>query len=380
MASRNGSTTDHLKPYSRAKADLIRSYVTKYLSILEVARGQRPVYVLDLMCGEGIYGDGSKGSAVQIAEAVREYHFARDSQNPLKVVLNDNGRSSVEPDRMKIDRVEEAIAGIVEALAKAAPHIEFDLSRMKASERASRHRAEIRGKRRAKSLYILDPAGYTQFEIQKVRTLLEDEGTEVFLFLPLPEMYRFAKNQDETHPLGKIMLWLWGGEPLEFDSPATFAKEIFARIRERFGRDVYTTPVFLYKSKHDAYLLVHFTRHELGLERMVDALWEMDPVNGHGFGPDMNQGSIFGQNQFADDLLSFIQSSPRGRSNEEVAIYATLQQMRPKHAADVLRGPKKQGLIEVVDMATQEPKRAFYLPYRSRQKATVVIRSVKNRG
>lgn len=380
MANRKASTSDHLKAHSVAKAELIRDYLKIYLAILEQAKGRRRVFVIDLMCGEGIYKDGKKGTAVQIAETVRHHHHSLKSRNRLTVVLNDNGRSRVEPEKLKVERVEAAVEKIAQALPD---HIRFVFSSGEA-ERVAQEWIHLSmppasSSDSAKRLFVIDPTGYTQFDVRAVRWLLQHEGTEVFLFLPLPEMYRFVSAVGSDHPLRQIMEWLWRGSPPEFSDQQDFRLQLIGRLRGRFGVDVYTTPIDLAKTVTDHYVLVHATRNLLGLERMVDGKWKMDPAGGQGFVPDVGQTDMFNSptgvsESFTHALLSYVTDSPDGKTNEDVAVFALTRGMRTMHAKEVLEAAKRQGLIDVVDFETGESARAFYLPYKSQKSHKVLIR------
>lgn len=386
MANRKSSTSDHLKGHSVAKAELIRDYLKIYLAILEQAKGLRDVYVLDVMCGEGIYKGGRKGTAVQIAETVRHHHFSLESKNSLTIVFNDLGRSKIDSSRLKIDRVRDAVAPIDEALPD---YIRFRYSAEEATTVADewlrRTVPLISHPSRAKRLFVIDPTGYTQFDIRDVRRLLQYEGTEVFLFLPVPEMYRFVGSVDLDHALSRLAQWLWRGEPPSFRDQSDFRDRLVDQVRGRFGADVYTTPIPLAKSETDQYVLVHATRSLLGLERMVDAKWKLDPAQGGGYTPQAGQGDLFNSasgvsDSFAHELLAYVRDSPGGRTNEEVAVFALTREKRPMHAREVLAEAKKRGTIEVVDAESGERANAFYLPYKSRKKHEVIIRSTKRSG
>ncbi len=306
---------------------MIRRYVSVYLNILEVARGQRHVYVLDLLCGEGIYADGHEGTAVQIARSVKEHHFAKKSSNSLTVVLNDRGRSRIERFRTKIERVEEAVAPIV---APLPDHIEFVFSADDADVVADRWMEESESRAghssRVKRLFIIDPTGYTQFDVPRVARLLQTEGTEVFLFVPVPEMYRFVGSVEEGHPLRDLAKWAWEGNVPSFDSQEDFRLQLVQCMAERFGEDVYVVTVDLAKSAKDHYVLVYATRNDLGLEKVVNEKWKMDPTGGRGLVSGTGQTNMFSTasgvtDSFEDDLLSYVRAAPGGRLNKDVAIF-----------------------------------------------------------
>ena len=56
--------------HSEAKVALYKSYLSRYLNILGRVPSVRKVFLFDLLAGEGIYEDGSKGSALSALEVV----------------------------------------------------------------------------------------------------------------------------------------------------------------------------------------------------------------------------------------------------------------------------------------------------------------------
>ena len=222
---------------------------------------------------------------------------------------------------------------------------------------------------------MIDPKGYTQFPVQRVPTLLRYEGTEVFLFLPVPEMYRFVGSVDEEHPLGQILTWLWGARRPTFATQKSFADPLVRQLRMAFGEGVYTTPIYLAKSPTDRYVLVHSTRSLLGLERMVGAIWKVDPERGEGFGPGSGQGDLFVKaHDFNAELMAYVAGTPEGRTNKEVSVFTLTRAIPTRKADEVLRSQRRAGRIEVVDEEKGTPVRAFYLPFKSQKDHRVVIR------
>ena len=358
-ASTRSSTSDHLDPHSQAKATLISRYVSVYLNILERVPGVDEVHIIDLLCGEGIYADGNKGTAVQIVEAVVNHHFANNrSQNRIRVLLNDLGRSEVDPSRFKIDGVREHCT----PLAKRLPdHIHIEYQKADALEVA---RTELKTGQTIpglKRLFVIDPKGYSQFPIQDVVTLMKSTGVEAFLFIPVPQMYRFVKSSDETSSLGEIISYLWKEEELSVVDEDAFFEELVYRIDREMGSDVYTTPIDLRKTRRDLYLLLHFTKSLRGLEKMVDEVWKLDPARGKGFRPDVAQGELFAAtDSFADALLNRIRESS-GVTNKDVAVFTLTKMYRLTHATQVLTAARKAGRIRAIRIDDGKEALGFYL-------------------
>ena len=56
--------------HSEAKVSLYRAYLATYLSILSRVPSIQRIFLFDLMCGEGIYANGGKGSPVIATEVI----------------------------------------------------------------------------------------------------------------------------------------------------------------------------------------------------------------------------------------------------------------------------------------------------------------------
>lgn len=351
------STSNRLDPHSRAKAELIRHYVGVYLNILERAPGVSAVHILDLLCGEGLYGDGNKGTALQIVETVREHHYANGrSENRVRVRLNDLGQSDVETGRSKIERVEEACASQV---AHLPSHIAVEFSCDDAVRVAIQELRKHPPRPDLRRLFVIDPTGYSQFRIEDVVRLMSWPNVETLLFIPVPHLYRFSRNAVEGSSLDQIIRFLWG-DCVPGGNFATFREELIERISIKMGPDVYTTPIWIEKTKNQEHLLLHFTKSLRGLEKMVDEAWKLDPTRGKGFRADAGQGDLFSPaTGFSVDLLRFI-SVPGGRSNEEIAVFTFTRQYRSKHAGEVLKAAMKQGRVRRLEK-DGTPAKGFYL-------------------
>ncbi len=64
--------------HSKAKVELYTSYLATYLNILSRVPFITRIHIFDLMCGEGIYADGSKGSPIVTMEKIKDHYFQND--------------------------------------------------------------------------------------------------------------------------------------------------------------------------------------------------------------------------------------------------------------------------------------------------------------
>ncbi|MFQ5688280.1 MAG: DUF5131 family protein [Candidatus Scalindua sp.] len=94
--------------HSKAKVELYTNYLSRYLNILSRADFLDKIHIYDLMCGEGIYSDGSKGSPVIALEKIRDHYYSNGKICPdLEVWFNDRDKSEIEKQKYKIEKVKE---------------------------------------------------------------------------------------------------------------------------------------------------------------------------------------------------------------------------------------------------------------------------------
>lgn len=61
--------------HSKAKVELLRKYLEKYLNIIANNGFTKRIDIFDLFCGEGMYEKGGSGSPIEILNALRELHL-----------------------------------------------------------------------------------------------------------------------------------------------------------------------------------------------------------------------------------------------------------------------------------------------------------------
>lgn len=365
MALRKGdSTSTILAAHSRAKVELFKVYLGTYLNILERAEHINHLNFFDLCAGEGLYADGGKGSPVMIMETIKDHYFANKERCiSIDVYFNDPGMSQIEPGRLKIDRVREAVEkpfrpstvnvhfaadGYTEILCE----VKRQVSGLKSNERA---------------IVFIDPWGYKDIKPDDLIELMRNKRTEVLLFLPTGDMHRFADKSlsDEEFPGGRplrnFLQALYGKSSPDSTSSLAFADSLLKRFRLlpeiRFA-DKFT----LERDKGRYFCLYFFTSHPLGLQKMVEAKWAMDEKNGRGFRLPDPQGSLFDGYQHSDypDLLRAELTQRDGMTNADLKLFGLEQGYLPKHTKELLQQWKDKGILEL-ESFDGFPVKGFYL-------------------
>ncbi len=237
-----------------------------------------------------------------------------------------------------------------------------------------------------RNLIFIDPTGYKEIHRDDLFKLLQSKKSEVVLFLPISFMYRFKEvvqkdfdnpayvhlrrfiNEffDESHPIRQN----------EFMSVFTFMKHLAEAFK--FNDQFFCTSFSLQRNKNTYYALFFISPHILGLERIIDAKWEIDKQQGKGFIYEEKVGasqlSLFPENtpsameerlvELEKLMRSFIEKNPEC-SNCDLYKFILQNDFRPSHGTQILKKWQAGNLIQVWEKEKNKTakKNAFYLNY-----------------
>lgn len=346
------STKQILLPHSKAKINLYVKYLAVYLNILHRVDFIKKIYLFDLFAGEGIYEDGGKGSPIQTTETIKNhYFFNKKSCKDIDVLFNDYGNSDIEPERTKINRIQEFVSKIFKPpnvkllyddkdYSDLLPQLISQLNSLDESERA---------------LLFVDPWGYKDIKPNELRDLLANKKTELILFLPISFMYRFAEkamyeNFRGGEALEKFLTELFGGELPDTTDIIKFILSIKQRLKEYLGMKFIDT-FTLRPDKANVFCIFFFTYNKKGFEKMIQAKWTIDKEHGKGF-EDNSALGLFDEIILSgyDELLKDFIISSNGKTNFEVTDFGYENGFLPKHSSDILQKLFKEDIIDRISI------------------------------
>ena len=386
--NRSAPTTSYLEEHSEAKASFISAYLSVYHRILERAQSIREVLIYDLMCGEGVYADGKKGTAHEVLDAVKRHFFsdlkARQGQGMrVGVHLNDTGVSDITDGMSKAQHAAESCGALIRTL-RDNTHYQVEVTETDALDLALASLKKIGAGRSRRFLLIFDPRGYSRVTPSSLREILSFEGVEIFLFVPVSNMYRPAKAaQKQSFPGSRpIEIWieeLWGDEPVMAQSATEFLEQLRNRVTAMLGVGHYVGSFQLDSSSSaNSYGLLFISQTLRGLEVINEKKWSHDPEKGAGYRRDRSQFSIFNpsRDRFNTELVEFIRSSPSGRSNLEIAEFAITRGFLAKHAKEALDPLlRARSIVRVDDQGRPAP--GYHLNRPSRDKTKRFVKMVQ---
>jgi len=170
-------------PHSQAKLDLFKSYLEHYLRVLGLADFCNKINLYDIFCGIGLYEDGNMGSPLIASECINETQaLLKDLGKPIKAIalnINDKEKNKI-----------EVVKNLLES--KQLPLCSYNFFNKDADEMLDIVITEVNAApKNNRNLVFIDPYGYSKIHKEKIHSILKNSSTEIILFLPVMQMYRF---------------------------------------------------------------------------------------------------------------------------------------------------------------------------------------------
>ncbi|MCL4257582.1 MAG: three-Cys-motif partner protein TcmP [Anaerolineales bacterium] len=331
------SYDDFLGEHSLAKVRLYGYYLAIYLNILSRAKIASKILLFDLFAGEGKYAGGEKGSPLIALECIRAHAVNNNGCPDIKITFNDNGKSTIEPGKDKIERVKEFASQI------ALPtNVEINFSGHNFRDALNYAKQAFKAEANPAGLFFLDPFGYKDVPPQVIRDILQMGHTEVLLFLPTFPMFRLSNSVQAndfpgSEPLRAFLFALFGKET-EFKSVHDFIAKTKTQFKSFLGKKIFVDTFTLETQEKNVHCLFFFTSNMQGFRKMVEAKWELDKDMGEGHRANSTQMlfTAYEIRNYPDKVLEFIRTSTRGRTNRELLLFGLENGFLPKHTNQVL--------------------------------------------
>lgn len=356
------NTKTHLLEHSKAKVTLYGLYLEKYLNILSRVSSVEKIFIFDLMCGEGIYENGEKGSPIIALDKIVEHYAFNNSCPNISVWFNDLGESKIEPGISKIARVER-----FKNLINLPRNVGVKFTQEDYASIFPKAIAQIESTNRAKGLFFVDPYSYKIIKPDDIKTMLKSGKTEVLLWLPTNFMYRFAETVmssdfSGSEPLREFLLELFGATPPEFKSKYDFVEKVANQFKvylKDFG--IFVDAFTLESDSKNVYGLFFFTSNIKGHETMVRARWELDENRGKGHtidkSPTFSETLMTG---YPIKLMNYIKENRP--TNHDIFRFGLENGFLPKHTNEILKRWKTEGIVQVEIISLDgKPARSSYL-------------------
>ena len=250
-----------------------------------------------------------------------------------------------------------------------------------------------------RNLILIDPYGYKKVKKENIKNLLSKKrNTEIMLFLPISQIYRFtgAVINDEDTKVKALKDFIDSFFPDKthpiYNNCLTHEKELIEHIRHAlmFEGEFYATSYYIQRDNKEHYYALFSIMHNIyALQKNLEVKWELNEESGEGFEQPKTMFGLF-DTQFKEEaqreqydrlkdiLLNIIEE--KGFINNNQLYEITLKNMfLPKHSNQVLKQLQEDNIIEVIDVKTMGNARrgAFYQCYNNYSNGIVKVRIKK---
>lgn len=385
MDEQKKDAKNNILPHTKAKLELYEKYLDRYLAILGASKWISKINIYDVFCGTGIYKNGKAGSPIIAFNIIEKNRiFCNQKEWKLKPILlsvNDHEPSHI-----------AKVKHYIEARNNGICEVHFD--QLDAEDMFQKIISNICNQSsKERNLVFIDPYGYQNIHRDGLYKLLSTRKTEIILFLPVAHMHRFKKAavKDFDNP-SYVKLREFINDFFPKEHPVTRGDRIsirdfiaFLKQAFSFSEEFFTVSYHIQRSSGNLYALFFITSNVLGLEKIVDVIWELDPNSGQGFyipkrrKPEIpNQTDIFDiieyplQNpmklrrlrELEQLILDFI--ADNSKDNEALTKHVLLNSFKISQANETLKKLQKADKISVIDASTGKTARkgSFYLGYK----------------
>jgi three-Cys-motif partner protein len=355
---RNVKTT--LFDHSKAKVELLKRYVSRYINIIANDGITQKIRIYDLFCGEGVYTNGGHGSPVVILQAVKDLHYINKAKNkripPFSIHLNDIVPQKISNLKANVSQLSLYYPEFGDLHYSSNDYVN-ELSKL----------IEILPTLRNEKIFIfIDPYEYKHIKASQIKALMKSKNVEVLLWLPTQFMYRFSENgtPEALHDfIEELTLYKeWKSN----DSVWKFVNQLREGFEAYIGNEYYVDHFSIEKDSSTIFCLYFFTSHIKGFEKILEVKWEIDSDYGKGWTYEQtgNLFSGYAVNEFEKRLLIYLKE--KARTNAEVYNFTLNERYLTKHTTEIFVNLQGQSrLIVRKKDGSVPPKGAFYINYRA---------------
>ena len=340
-----------MQEHSAKKVELLKRYLNEYLAVVGHDTYTDAIHCHDLFCGEGVYPNGGKGSPIIFAECLRAW-APKCPGKRFSLHYNDQEAHKVENVKKHIDEMGTLPLNL---------HVSSSTLRFDQVIQETRHK--IADLRKGKAFLFIDPYGYKEIKPQLIKELMRGGKSEVLLFLPTQQMFRFS-NKGTPEALSEFLEGIHEGHPFP---AAAGIFDYLAYIVQGFRRlmpDCFVDSFTIRKDPNTAFCLFFFTSNLKGAEKMLEAKWGLDEEQGAGWSYEsgFSADTLFHE-PVTHPLAKMLQSRLRSGPQTNAEVYETTIRagFLPKHANQILSDMQKEHQIHVKPDGTKAG--AFYLNY-----------------
>ena len=324
------------EPRTLAKVSIVEEYLKSWLPIL--SRYQGRVIYFDGFCGPGKYKNGEKGSPLAALEtALNHNKLLKDKEIIFLFIDTDE------------ERVNHLVEAIQDYTLPENIKVECLCSNFKKTILEILNDLEAKEKNIAPTFLFIDPFGVREASFELIERFMKNPRCEVLVNFMLEYINRFAKTPEYEKHLNELFgTTEWNKCIDESDS-----QECYRRLYEsQLKKTARFTWSFEMKNKLNKtkYVLFFGTNNILGLEKMKDAMWKIDPAGDYTFSDRYYEQMTIYNNHFDPTMLKdiYLELEKKEYDIKEMEDFTlTDTPFRKAHVRSALKLLENESLIEV---------------------------------
>ena len=264
------------RPHTEAKHTVLRGFQEARLAIMGQANGFPELVIIDGFAGPGRYLDGEKGSPLLMLDAFLE-HEARDKITArLRYIFIEN-----HPGRF---------AHLESEIAKYLPMLPSNVTVERYKDPFDTRMDAILkdlGDHPPPVFTFVDPFGISDNHREVTSRVLGHRGCEVLVYVPLYHIARHIDAPEFEPHLDKLFSsapWRDARQLAGLEDRIAHLKMVFEAELRKTCKAVLDMAI-PGETSNAGYFLFFGTNHPLGVDRMKDVFWKIDPVNGCRYNP-----------------------------------------------------------------------------------------------
>lgn len=310
------STHWSLPPHTRAKHQILRYYLDAWLPMLSSYSGK--ILYVDGFAGPGREAEnGADGSPIIALKAVLEHPFFKSAKNQNEILF-----LFIEGKKSRAEALEREI----EALNKKTPMPKWLKYEVKHGQFASvmtgiLDALESVQYKLAPTFAFIDPFGFGGTPMEVIARIAKNPRCECLITFMFESINRFISHPDEK--IQKNFDELFGTIKWREIVKLPFDENRRDAILQLYHNQLMESAKFKYvrtfemidRGNHTEYFLYFGTNHPLGLSKMKEAMWKVDPVAGEKFSDRTNRSQmvLFEQEPNLVRLRLLLQERFRGK-------------------------------------------------------------------
>ena len=363
------------------KLRLYRNYVDEWLPVFLTGKYSRPVHIFDFFCGPGKDIKGQPGSPVIAVQRIRKFCKERSDviQTTPSVTFHFSDIESDYIAELKETLKEEECSNHCCKIYTEAGPFESMLEKS----------MPVLSDPSCACLVWMDQCGIKEVTPEVVNKLAECPRTDILFFISSSYINRFPE-EDSVRKYYDLSI-----DELKSSEYRLIHRYICGYFRNQLPNGLaYHLAPFSIKKSSNIYGLIFGSSSYRGLDKFLRVCWCMDRRTGEANYPveeepswwaASGEDSLFAEMNilrkydiFKNDLADFIeyrtQSSELKRTtNHDIYEFTLENGFLPKHASEVLKTLKKNGLVDIRDLNNGKQARGYYIRWEEYQKRPRIV-------